>query len=163
MRKFINNFIFKTLVFLSIVFFSCQNESEIDKIVVYESFATCICDTTIKNVYRNECKIQVSDRMVIKGLKGTIMPKNNPLDKQDNIELDANQDFLTDTRRFPKWPPSPKIVEACNLPIGLSKSSEKIKVKVDINIFYVGINIDVSTPQLYNYYPVELLRLEIIK
>ena len=163
MKKFINNFIFKALTFLSVVFFSCQNESEDDKIIVYENFATCICDTTIKNQYRNECKIELSDRMVIKGLKGSIMPKSGPLDGQDNIELDDNQDFLINTMRFPKWPPSPKVVEVCNLPIELSKSPEKIKVRIDINIFYVGTSIGVPKPQLANFYPVELLRLEIIK
>ena len=155
-----NNFIL--LLFLSILFFSCQKESKVDKIVVYEKFTACECDTTIKNEYRNECKIAISERMIVKDLIGYILPKSNPLDRLDNIEFDQNQVFSADSKNFPKWPPSPLIVSVCNLPNDLSKSAEKIKVKIDLNIFYEGISIGIPKPQSANYYPVELLRLEII-
>ena len=163
MKKNINYGKFILLLFLSSVFFSCQKESKVDKIVVYENFTACECDTTIKNEYRNECKIALSNRMIVKGLKGYILPKSNPLDKLDNIVLDKNQVILADSKNFPKWPPPDFILGVCNLPNELSNSTSKINVKIDINIFYEGISVGVPKPQTFGGYSVELLRLEITK
>lgn len=153
------NIYFLALVYLSC---SCQSKLPVEKSVVYEKFESCPCDTSINYTFRNECKLLISNRLVIKGLIGSILTKSDPLDRINNIKLDSNQFIVKDQKKFPKWPPSPLILNVCNLPRELSNPKSNVKVKVDLNIFYESVSIGIPKPQTTGGYPVELVRIELL-
>jgi hypothetical protein len=130
----------------------------IEKPLVFENLAACKCDTTPNAELRDYCKTLLSDSFVIKDVTGKLDYEYVRSIKPDYPMI---TNYLVDESRFPLWKEYRGTLLAC-IPNELLKLPTGTKVKFDCKLSYVppypkGMVID------YAGYPVELLRIEVVK
>ncbi len=152
-------------VFLLFTLFCCKKPDEtiievvVVKPLIFENLATCKCDTTPNGEFRGVCKSYLSDTFVLKNVTGMIDYTSIRSIRPDYPMIG---DYIVDESRFPIWKDYTTTLLPCNIPDEILKLPTGVKVKFDCRLLYMppypkGMIVD------YAGYPVELLRIEVVK
>jgi hypothetical protein len=156
----------KTYAYILVLFavLCCKKPDEliievIEKPLIFENLTACKCDTTPNAEFRDICKSYLSDTFVLKNVNGKIDYTSIRSVRPDYPMI---RDYMVDENRFPIWKDYTSTLIPCNIPDEILKLPTGVKVKFDCRLLYMppypkGMVID------YAGYPVELLRIEVLK